>query len=109
MRKVNKRCPFHLVEFKEDISEGLIQNSTKQKKSRPSESPQNSTKKSKKTSDTPAESVRFDQFSPFPEYSEKLVHCKVCIKLHTKMKCSKCYVGLYFTKDCNYFTAYHFK
>ena len=106
MKRINNNRPLRLVDFKEDISEGLLQ-APQPKRGRPSQSPATSKKRQRPV--TPAQSIRYDSISHLPEYSEKRLRCKLCIQGQSRIKCSKCNVGLCITKEKDCFIKYHTK
>ncbi|MEI6864815.1 transposase [Flavicella sp.] len=104
---VNRAKTLSLLEFKEDVASGLMA-SVRTKRGRPSESPEVKHQK-KRVSCHPADSIRLDSISHWPEWIEHPQRCKKCVNAQSKIICSKCRVALCFTKNRNCYLDYHQK
>ncbi|MCL4125853.1 UNVERIFIED_CONTAM: hypothetical protein GTU68_039532 [Idotea baltica] len=97
-----------LLSFKDDISAAFMTKDSSER-GRPSESEKPKESKRRKVGAHPADSTRLDKISHWPEWDSSQHRCRVCVNAHTKVKCSKCDVGLCFTKNRNCFRQYHDK
>ena len=65
--------------------------------------------KRKKPDVRPIDDIRFDNVAHWPAHSEKRQRCKLCSTGFTRTVCTKCNVGLCFTKTNNCFIRFHNK
>ncbi|KAK2720491.1 hypothetical protein QYM36_004393 [Artemia franciscana] len=101
--------PMNLLQFKTDVARALLSGASlaTPKRGRPfSDADTNSQKKRNYTCRTP-DSTRLDGQGHFPAWIESKQRYRVCVQAHSKVKCVKCEVSLFFTPNRNCFLTYH--
>lgn len=112
----NTQKHMDLLEFRQDVADGLIALSNKNECSRKRGRPkaalsEERVAKSRRTNETaPAVSIRYDGNQHWPEHTEEKSRCKIYgCSGYTRFKCSKCNIHLCLpngTRDC--FKDYHY-
>ena len=109
-KKVDKKAVLPLRNFRASIAHALAKKAKlPRKRGRPSSSPPQPAKHPRATAATrPVEDVRYDNIAHWPVHSEKKMRCKLCATGFTRIKCSKCDLGLCLNNN-NCFVDFHTK
>ena len=106
---MDKKAILPLRNFRASITHALAKKAKlPRKRGQPSFSPPQPAKHPRVTAATrPVEDVRRDDIGHWPVHSEKKMRCKLCATGFTRIKCSKCDLGL--CLNSNYFVDFHTK
>ncbi|XP_065574923.1 piggyBac transposable element-derived protein 2-like [Artemia franciscana] len=101
--------PMNLLQFKTDVARALLSGASlaTPKRGRPFSDADTNSQKKRNYTCRPPDSTRLDGQGHFPAWIESKQRYRVCVQAHSKVKCVKCEVSLFFTPNRNCFLTYH--
>ncbi|KAK2702506.1 hypothetical protein QYM36_018884 [Artemia franciscana] len=101
--------PMNLLQFKTDVARALLSGASlaTAKRGRPFSDANTNSQKKRNYTCRPPDSTRLDGQGHFPAWIESKQRCRVCVQAHSKVKCVKCEVSLFFTPNRKFFLTYH--